>query len=653
VTDARIEGVIASVLARLNDDDLRQLSRSMVVQNYDRALRNTSEQLSLSIRLVPNKSAIGFLTDYAFANVQSLKVGLAGRLRAELVQAILNRENSREIAKRVQKAFDITSAAAVRIARTESHRAYNQGARQVAKQSGLDLRKVLHNDSPECDICTALSKRDPIGVDDAWVYKGESYVNAPIHPHCTCRDMYVQADEKSEVGLKHKYLRRWRNRRGDWEYEYPEDRREHERVQEEVLDKDDGTIDDMARQLRAWADENGITFDKILQDSTALIKKKTKELMPDFSERYEKEGLLIWLAFRNDLETAALTIKTSFTHAELSTTEGLSSYNSMRKLVGVLSEVGAYGFRKDQQSVRELVSSLRARSGNDTRKINEVLKVMHVKARVKKDGWVGDSPSGAVPRTAEKIQGDASSFEVNGVRGLVSKNYLKNNTIHKKPEDLRAVVTDVLENLPAEAQRRITTGGTVIHFVSRVEMKTLLQTGRHHNSASAIYSPSNNAVYIFPPKYDDEVQRKFTMSEARLKEAGYDDALIKKLTRDSGKDILVGTITHELAHAVALNNAGGEGVVDKLQTSYDEMYARVNATLFRALQTGEADRARSEERSVTKYATTNSMEDFAETLAWYARRKSVVDAALSKNEDWIHPALKEKLEWMKKEVWQE
>jgi hypothetical protein len=96
---------------------------------------------------------------------------------------------------------DLSAYGAERVARTETIWAWNEGARQGYKQSGIveKLQWVSSGDQRSCDWCLDMDGRI-IGIDSSFFDKGDSYeVNGreldftyekidhpPIHPQCRC-----------------------------------------------------------------------------------------------------------------------------------------------------------------------------------------------------------------------------------------------------------------------------------------------------------------------------------------------------------------------------------------------------------------------------------------------------------------------------------
>ena len=190
--DDRIETFIKKVFLIFGLDKLEGIAERLVRKNYNKGFDDLEATLQSSINFVPNERAIHFLKEYSFQNIKGMRDDFVVKLRQQLVEAFINREGSRQIAKRVSRVMDITRARAETIARTESHRAYNVGAMDVAQQSGLKLKKVVYNPSPKTDICKALVNMEPIPINDKFKYGKESWLIPPFHPNCRSRVLYIQ-----------------------------------------------------------------------------------------------------------------------------------------------------------------------------------------------------------------------------------------------------------------------------------------------------------------------------------------------------------------------------------------------------------------------------------------------------------------------------
>ena len=207
--NGRIESFIQKVLVGFNDRTLQVITNALIDKNYKIGIDDFDTEFKPPLNITPSKNAIEFLQDYTFDNMKNMKDDMAKNLRGELTRALMNRENSAQIAARVEKVMDAGKVRAMAVARTESHRAYNAGSYQAAVQSGLKLRKYVFNKNPESKICKYLVQQEPIALDAKWTFEGKEYFNAPFHVNCRSRVLYVQVDEKGVMLKSHRLI--WEN----------------------------------------------------------------------------------------------------------------------------------------------------------------------------------------------------------------------------------------------------------------------------------------------------------------------------------------------------------------------------------------------------------------------------------------------------------
>ena len=141
------------------------------------------------------------LEKYTFDLIKGMNEDLANKLRDSLRRGMMNGENSKVIAKDIQKIFKTTKARAEMIARTETARAYNTGAFEAAKASGVKMVKYYSAvlDDRTSDLCKRLankySKDNPIDIDAYFIDKQTSvrslYPPNDTHPNCRSEAIYI------------------------------------------------------------------------------------------------------------------------------------------------------------------------------------------------------------------------------------------------------------------------------------------------------------------------------------------------------------------------------------------------------------------------------------------------------------------------------
>lgn len=173
--------------------------RYTMMSGGERALR----QMTVDRLFDPiNPAVTRALSEHRYGSVQSANATILKQLREKLAIGMAEGESIPDLRRRVETVFEGLSAyGAERIARTETIWAWNEGARQGYKQSGLveKLQWVSSGDQRSCDWCLDMDGRI-IGIESSFFDKGDSYeVNGrdldftyekvdhpPIHCNCRC-----------------------------------------------------------------------------------------------------------------------------------------------------------------------------------------------------------------------------------------------------------------------------------------------------------------------------------------------------------------------------------------------------------------------------------------------------------------------------------
>ena len=180
--------------------------RYTMMSGGEKALR----QMTVDRQFDPmNPAVTRALSEHRYGMVNSVNSTIAKGVRKELATGMAKGESVAALRKRVKGYFDgiaeegkegISIYGAERIARTETIWAWNEGARQGYKQSGIveKLQWVSSGDQRSCDFCLDMDGKI-IGIEQSFFDKGDSYeVNEQVldfeyekvdHPpiHCNCR----------------------------------------------------------------------------------------------------------------------------------------------------------------------------------------------------------------------------------------------------------------------------------------------------------------------------------------------------------------------------------------------------------------------------------------------------------------------------------
>ena len=276
---------------------------------------------------------------------------------------------------------------------------------------------------------------------------------------------------------------------------------------------------------------------------------------------------------------------------------------------------------------------------NDVVETNKALKYMGFKERVKKDGLRKQS----VARSPSEVIKDMTKGEVNGVKYNLGANFIK-NSMFKNEVEFKESVKNAVDRLPESSKKYINAGKTELNFVTKHEIKGLLKNSRLPSRAAGFYTPENNQIYIYPDKGNSGWKFKTSVYKEKLAEEGYDESMFTLAQKNAFEH----TIVHELAHAVSLNpdetgkrasDGGIFGKIGKLQEDYNDFY--YNMSQDRKFE------------NVSRYAGTNTKEDFAETFAFYGLYKNEVDKVLDRGDkvSWLSQGVIERMKWMRENVW--
>ena len=149
-----------------------------------------------------NPAVVRALEMHRHGSVNSVNSTIVKKLREGLAQGMAEGEGLRDLRGRVEDVFEgLSIYGAERIARTETIWAWNEGAVQGYKQSGLVERKqwVSSGDERSCDFCLDLDGKI-VGVEVNFFDKGTNFVldeqklnfeyedvgHPPLHCMCRC-----------------------------------------------------------------------------------------------------------------------------------------------------------------------------------------------------------------------------------------------------------------------------------------------------------------------------------------------------------------------------------------------------------------------------------------------------------------------------------
>ena len=134
---------------------------------------------------VTNPEVVKWIKKHTGESIKSILDTTFDALKRTLAEGVANGESIPDLAARITAEYEQCKGyKAVRIARTETISATNQGSLEAYKQSGVvEKKEWLRGGDYECDICDALQAEGAIDLDAS--FSGGFYA-PPAHPNCIC-----------------------------------------------------------------------------------------------------------------------------------------------------------------------------------------------------------------------------------------------------------------------------------------------------------------------------------------------------------------------------------------------------------------------------------------------------------------------------------
>jgi len=338
----------------------------------------------------------------------------------------------------------------------------------------------------------------------------------------------------------------------------------------------------------------------------------------DYSERKIKRTFALIESQGDKISELVKTMKTSFDYSDSFETRDKST-----RIAYFLGEMRSGLYRDTDPEIRKkMVSAVRNMMDGDVKETNKALKYMGMKERVTATGLKKQAQT----KTIEEIKQSLKTVTYKDINYEISPTYISNSKSFRTEEQLSIEVKKVIDNLPPKAKEIINAGKTKIHFITRPEAR-MMSGALSSNRSLGYYVPTSKQIFIFPEKSGS---KEFNIKIEDLEAEGYDEDLIEVV----GKSAWRHTVTHELAHAIALNPIDFE-IKQREYNLHMQDYSSLQKS------------------NITEYAKTNEQEDFAETFAFYSSRKDYIDEVIENDSKWIKsmPLLKEKFKWMRDNLW--
>lgn len=124
------------------------------------------------------------------------------QLRQEILDGTVQGDTRAELAKRVQKVFEMADKErATTIAQTETSRALHSAELMTAKESGVVKSKSWLASADCCDACSEIAAKGEIPLDEPYATSDYGDVDGPpLHPNCQCSQT-MQIKDLSDVDL--------------------------------------------------------------------------------------------------------------------------------------------------------------------------------------------------------------------------------------------------------------------------------------------------------------------------------------------------------------------------------------------------------------------------------------------------------------------
>ena len=133
---------------------------------------------------VSNPKVIKWIKERAGKLIKGIGDTPLDKLRKTLAEGVAIGEKIPSLSSRVSAVYDEAKGSrAIKIARTETSAASNNGALQAYDQSGVVKEKEWLHGGEECDICDSLEAEGPIPLHSSF---SGGFDAPPAHPNCIC-----------------------------------------------------------------------------------------------------------------------------------------------------------------------------------------------------------------------------------------------------------------------------------------------------------------------------------------------------------------------------------------------------------------------------------------------------------------------------------
>ena len=169
-----------------NGESCYENAEELITTIYnDGALRGYRELRTDRVFTNRDKATLNHLLDYNYDLIKSVNSDHILNIRESLIIGAVEGRHPSVIAKDILETTNLPGVnglsprlRANMIARTETSRALNEGAKNSYKNYGIEqVDLITANDSSVCDLCLELEENNPHLIDE---------LELPIHPNCRC-----------------------------------------------------------------------------------------------------------------------------------------------------------------------------------------------------------------------------------------------------------------------------------------------------------------------------------------------------------------------------------------------------------------------------------------------------------------------------------
>ena len=207
INQKSLDRVVGAIDNLFSAEIIRSVVDQVIKDFYRKG--NDKAEKQLDMNLIENPAQIKALADMTFDNIKGMTEDLKNKLRGILQRALVSGKGIGTISDEIKAAFDLSTARADTIARTETTRAEQSGQLSAMKSSGVDVRKyiLIIKDKVTTEVSFAMDRKygsveKSIPLNDLFsvVVNGKSFEGQapPFMPNDRDEVLYVLKDDFDE-----------------------------------------------------------------------------------------------------------------------------------------------------------------------------------------------------------------------------------------------------------------------------------------------------------------------------------------------------------------------------------------------------------------------------------------------------------------------